>query len=111
MFNIIDVISMGPYLIEVALLLIPIRVGESKKIELLLHNPKHGQKQYGLQVLYCATIQYSPTKGDWTEYIRKDLNEYNITDSIEGLKLVAKTKFENLIKLKQENLQSNIYWK
>ena len=59
-----------------------------------------GREQTGMVYSFFVTQWNSPTKGDWTELVQKDLEDLGIPSSFQFIRSKSKEAFKNLVKAK-----------
>lgn len=63
---------------------------------LFLHNILH-EDEHSLIFRFFQSQLSSPVKGDWVLDIKKNLEDYEITESIEEIKIMSKFKFRKIV--------------
>ena len=87
--NLLENVSFGKHYAEIALLLI-----KKRRLQ-YLHNLVNRKED---EMLYRVFITQwnNPTKGDWTETVRRDLVEFGFSDEYEFLKIKSKLSSRTL---------------
>ena len=66
-------------------------------------NYLHGilkQEKKGMLYSFLMTQWHNPTKGDWTEQVKQDLEDFEIPCSFESMKSKSKETFKKMVKVR-----------
>ena len=58
----------------------------------------------GMLYSFFTTQWHNPSKGDWTEQVRKDLEEFGIQSNLEHIKSKSKETFKKIVKVKAKEV-------
>ena len=48
---------------------------------------------------FCITQWNNPTRGDWSELVKNDLDEFKIKKDLEAIRFMSTQSFKKLVKL------------
>ena len=83
--------------------ILPLGVVIKKRRLQYLHNLVNRKKEEMLYQVFL-TQWNNPTKGDWTETVKKNLAEFGFTEEYEFLKNISKLSFKNTLKKKAKEV-------
>ena len=83
--------------------ILPLGVVIKKRRLQYLHNLVNRKKEEMLYQVFL-TQWNNPTKGDWTETVKKNLAEFGFTEEYEFLKNISKLSFKSTLKKKAKEV-------